>query len=440
MATKVLILSYFFPPCNLPGAQRIHSWARHLHESGIYPIVITRSWTLPITTGYELFLSDEQKMRHEQHGTYEVYYMPYRGNWRDALLKRFGPNRMIMLRRALTFWEHLSQNFTLWFLPYRNIYEQADRLLQQDRSIKLILASGMPFALFGMCHRLSQKHRIPWIADYRDDWNTTSWKSNLNEQSFLRGSLSLAEQFLQYFERQSEKRWLSSATLFTTVSRYYVWKISNFILKPGKVIYNGYDDTEPLPPKQHQEGTLVITYAGNLYFSQDISIFADALHRVLQLRPHAKITLQFLGTGYDPKQAERIRTLFAHMPVELLITSWLRTDELRNYIKNTDIFLTFANTGIKGVIPTKSFAYLTANRPILLCPGDHDELDEVIIRSGLGVRANTADRAAHVLLHLLDVPPENRTDFRADAEFIRKFYRKEQAAELGSIIHHILEK
>src|SRR5687768_6778857 len=41
---KVLILAYAFPPYVSAGSLRPHSWYKYLHESGIYPIVVTRQW------------------------------------------------------------------------------------------------------------------------------------------------------------------------------------------------------------------------------------------------------------------------------------------------------------------------------------------------------------------------------------------------------------
>lgn len=41
---KVLIISYFFPPCNLTASQRSMGWARYLREQGWDPIVVTRNW------------------------------------------------------------------------------------------------------------------------------------------------------------------------------------------------------------------------------------------------------------------------------------------------------------------------------------------------------------------------------------------------------------
>ena len=41
---KVLIISYFFPPCRLVGAERTEYWAQNLYKYGYYPIILTRQW------------------------------------------------------------------------------------------------------------------------------------------------------------------------------------------------------------------------------------------------------------------------------------------------------------------------------------------------------------------------------------------------------------
>ena len=41
---KILIISYFFPPCNLTAAQRVYSLAKYLSKYGFYPTIVTRRW------------------------------------------------------------------------------------------------------------------------------------------------------------------------------------------------------------------------------------------------------------------------------------------------------------------------------------------------------------------------------------------------------------
>ena len=45
---RAVVLSYFFPPCNLTASQRAYGWAKYLNRNGYYPIIITRSWDVAI--------------------------------------------------------------------------------------------------------------------------------------------------------------------------------------------------------------------------------------------------------------------------------------------------------------------------------------------------------------------------------------------------------
>lgn len=366
--------------------------------------------------------------------------MPYKGNLRDRLLTRFGPNRFVLLRRSLTYLEHLFQNFTLKHLPYYNIYQQAERLLRNDPSIRILVASAMPFSLFGMCYRLHKKFGIPWIADYRDDWNTTSWKTNYNENSILSGRLSLPVYILKLLESKTEKRWLRSAALFTTVSKYYAWKISNFILKPGKVIYNGYEAEQFHPILAPFNGELKITYAGNLYFTQDVSILALALQKVGREHPDIKLSVRFIGTGYDPKQVQRLHQLFKEVPAHLLLTDWLSPSEVEQYLAESHVFLAVANKGIKGALSSKIFVYMSYKKPILLCPPDNDEQEQILIDSGLGLRAANAEEAARQLSKLIFELKQNPAiQLPYNEEVICAYSRRQQAFRFAQVLHSVLQ-
>src|SRR5688500_10355854 len=52
---KILIVSYYFPPCNIVSAQRAHSFAENFRRHGLHPIIVTRHWTGDenSTAGYE---------------------------------------------------------------------------------------------------------------------------------------------------------------------------------------------------------------------------------------------------------------------------------------------------------------------------------------------------------------------------------------------------
>ena len=84
--TKVLVLSYFFPPCSLTASNRVYGIVSNMHRFGLYPVVITRHWESKSTGQEDLLKSTKKTMEHVCYQGYEVYYLPYRSSLRDRLL------------------------------------------------------------------------------------------------------------------------------------------------------------------------------------------------------------------------------------------------------------------------------------------------------------------------------------------------------------------
>ncbi len=433
---KVLILSYFFFPCNLPGAHRTFSWARHLHDFDLWPVVVTRNWDRPLKNRNDLFMPTGTSVVYKQEDGYEVYYLPFKGGIRDMVLNRFGENRMVLLRKTLTFIELIAQNFTIRLLAYRNFYTFAKELIRKDPSIKIIVTSAMPFGLFSICHKLNKATGIPWIADYRDDWNTTSWTSNYTIASHITGKKSMADRILSFFESRSEKRWLSSASMVTTVSRYFVDKISNYVLRPARVIYNGHDvDLSKLKPAVHKKFT--ITYIGNLYWKQPIEIFFDGIAKMMEALHMSDIEIIFAGTAYDLQQGDRIKKCAENRHVPVTVTGWLSEQEVLDIVNASHLLLSIGYHGVKGVIPSKVFNYLAFRKPVLLCPSDYDELEDTLNRSGLGIVANDAESCGRKVAEVYNNYVSGSSSVQPDEAVIESFSRHSQAKKLASIIHAI---
>ncbi len=433
---KVLILSYFFFPCNLPDAHHNFSWARHLHDFDLWPVVITRNWDRPLKNRNDLFMPTGNSVVHRVEDGYEVYYLPFKGGIRDMVLNRYGESRMVLLRKALTYLELIAQNFTTHALAYRNFYTFARELIRKDPSIKIIVTSAMPFGLFSICHKLHKATGKPWIADYRDDWNTTSWTSNYTIESHITGKKSLPDRILSFFESRSEKRWLSSASMVTTVSRYFVDKISNYVLRPAKVIYNGHDiDLGKLQPATGKKFT--ISYLGNLYWKQQIEIFFEGMAKAMAALNTRDIEIIFVGTAYDLQQGERIRKCAAAWNVPVTVTGWLSEQEVMDTVNASHLLLSIGYHGVKGVIPSKVFNYLAFRKPVLLCPSDYDELEETLNRSGLGIIANDAESCGRKVAEVYNNYLSGRSSVTPDDAVIDSFSRRSQAKKLASIIHTI---
>ena len=108
---RILIISYFFPPCSLTASQRVLSWAKWLHKFGYYPVIITRKWEVKLKTLKDVSIPNSSGILHKNYKTYEVYYLPYKGNLRDRIYQKYGNNKLTKVRQALTFMELLFQYF-----------------------------------------------------------------------------------------------------------------------------------------------------------------------------------------------------------------------------------------------------------------------------------------------------------------------------------------
>ena len=169
---KILIISYFFPPCNLTGSQRAFNWAINLKEFGYSPIVITRKWDHSILTPSDLGSSSINKNTVDyKNEKYRAIYMPYKPSIKDKIYTNFPKSKI--LRKFLSFIELIVQNYTIKILPYANIFNKTKDIINQE-NIQKVIITGTPFPCFHFGYLLKKEFKnIKWIADYRDDWTTS---------------------------------------------------------------------------------------------------------------------------------------------------------------------------------------------------------------------------------------------------------------------------
>ena len=137
---KVLIISYFFPPCNFVGGERTGFWANNLYKNSIYPVVITRNWNEGQADIVGRVLKNKTKI--DKNDKREIHYLKYQFQLRDIFKK------CSFIRKTLT----LTSQVLFYLIPksisYYNFYLKAHELLLQDKKIKNVIISGSPFESF----------------------------------------------------------------------------------------------------------------------------------------------------------------------------------------------------------------------------------------------------------------------------------------------------
>lgn len=305
---KILIISYFFPPANFAASYRIFSWAKDLHKHGYYPVIVTRKFDTGINNYIALSVKTSEGLLHEKNEFYEVYSLPYKGNLKDRLLNKYGQDKMVLLRKILSFFELFFQNFCISLIPFHNLYSFSKKLLKAEK-YDLIVTSGRPFILFKLCDALHKRFNVPWVADYRDPWSTDPWiKKN--------GILSRIDRFF-------EKKWVGSAEAIISVSEVLSREIGLFVNRQWFVVYNGFEKFyEKI--KNPAEEIFTIVHNGSLYNSQKIEIFAEALKKFIDLKGNPDLRVLFLGISVDDEQNERIHNIFNDYETYIGITKRLQ--------------------------------------------------------------------------------------------------------------------
>lgn len=426
---KILIISYFFPPCNLTASQRALGWAKYLHKFGYKPIIVTRNWDLPIITTQDISQPSGKEIIHKQNEDYEVYYIPYIGNKRDRIYAKYGDSKKVYYRRILTFLEKILQNFSIRYIAYKNMFDFTKQYLHKNPDIKLIVITANPFSIFSFGYLLHKKFGINWIADYRDDWSTDDLKKN---KSFV-------ERLISKFERKSEKKWVGTAAKVTSVSDHYVEKISHFTGIQGEVLYNGFFEEDFEPEQKIFYDEVTFTYNGTLYPSQHIEMFLEGFKKAHQIliKKGISIRLYFPGLSFKKDQALRVKTLLKGYENYLTITDRIPRSQVLEIQKKSHAVLMFPHSGIKGIPSSKLYEYLGLNKFILLCPSDNDIIEQTIRETGNGIICNSVEDVRNFIIDFSMNP--NRFISQLVYSKNLKYSRKEQTKKLTEVLNSIVK-
>jgi len=425
---KILILSYFYTPSSLTAANRVTGFAKHLNSFGIYPVIITRNWDLPINTPEDVLKSAGSVIKHEVFDSHEVYYLPYTSSLRDRIF--LSSKNSIFKKYTSKFLTILTMLFELIsnrFIPYANFYDFTLEYLKKNNDVKVLLTSANPFIQFKFCYLLHKKTGIPWIADYRDAWTT-------NKMAVQVRGINKALYFLQ---SKFEKKWCATAAFFTTVSDNYVEQIGSFLEIPGHTILNGYDETL-ISPEFSASEAFHIVHNGTLYYNQPIEDILQLIIENNTKTSNKKIHIHFPGLGFDQKQTLRVSQAMEGFEEYLHISNWLPKQEVLELQKNADLLLMLSYQGFTGIPSSKLFEYIGLQKNILHYPNDKDIIEQILNDTKLGINCATMQEVKEKLEALL-LCKSTKTSFKkTNQERIQFYARSKQTELLASKIHAII--
>lgn len=420
---KVLILAYDFPPYNSIGGQRPKAWHLYFRSFGLEPIVVTRHWDVEITKPedcYQPSINQSVLSADNEHGL--VIRVPFNPKLRDRLISKSGTvatiTRKLLSLLSLMFEHHFSI-----LDNKRNIYTEADKLLTAEK-FDCIIATGEPFVLFSYAAKLSKKHGVPWIADYRDGWST-----NYNAE------YGIGKLINSVWLSGIEKHAVHTAKAITTAAPAFAEELRKLLGRTDvRVIYNGYfEELHQWNNATDLNESFTICHAGTVYPFQKVETFLSGLREFNKTKPDADLDVIFYGLNFQPEQVQRIETLSRGLPIKF--TGRMSHEEILDNLRKTDVQLLLA-TPEKHQIYAKVFDYIGTGRPILMVENDHGPLEEILSQRSNATICSTAEEVCDYLCRVY----ENRDELKTVSNEDDTFTRRNQTRILAELVKQTIEK
>jgi glycosyltransferase involved in cell wall biosynthesis len=400
--SQVLIISYNFPPDAEVGAKRVTRLCRYLPEFGISPIVLTiekrfiklrdESFTAPVNV---------RVIRTRRLTNPTEWYARWKESKKapsGAQVQSINENsvtdvkRVRWLRRQILSALDIPDSYWGWYFP---AIRAAGKFIQQE-PISAIFSTGPPWTSHLIARHLKKKHRVPWIADFRDTWALDAWRDYPRWYKRIDGQLEA-----------SCVRWADLVLCVTEgirtqlVERHTKLPAAKFV-----TLTNGFDG----PVRAQQSTTaprsqVLCLHLGELYAGRRIDTFCKALANLVhagRLNP-AEIKVLFLGPA-DPSivasAQQEARELIHNSCIEFRPrVDW---EEGQQILDTAKVLLIFQ--GNHPSVPAKFYEYLQTGKPIFALAKDGD-LIEMMKTTGSGVWADpeNPEDIANKLLAALDL-------------------------------------
>jgi glycosyltransferase involved in cell wall biosynthesis len=293
-----------------------------------------------------------------------------------------------------------------------------------ENKISAVWATSPPLGCLTVAAKIAKSRNVPWIADFRD----------IQEQDLAIG-FRLKLLHYRLFIRRSYI--IRSASAIVTVSEYHARTLNKKSGKKINIIPNGFDPEMFKGQQLPRFKKFSIIYMGRIlsqWLRNPAPLF-DALDLLINSGNLDKKDIEVLFYGSETALLENV--LRSHKCRNIVrAVSRVPYKEVPNILKNSCILLVLTNKGRKGILTTKVFEYIGAQRPILCVPGDGGELDALIRDSRSGVSCSTAESAATVLKQWYEEWKKTGTVVcKSKRKEILKYSREKQTERLANLLN-----
>jgi glycosyltransferase involved in cell wall biosynthesis len=431
--TKVLILTYYWPPAGGAGVQRWLKFVKYMRAFDCEPIVYT-------ALNGEMPVVDASLEKDIPPGTvvlkqpiwepYTIYKRFIGRKKEDKINASFlNEGRKVGVTEKISVW--IRGNFFIpdarrfWIKP--SIRYLTDYI--QKENITHVISTGPPHSMHLIARGLKKKYpQLKWLADFRDPWTNIDFYSKL----MLSASADAAHHRL-------EKAVLLEADHIVSVGKAMSVEFEDMCRKAGgitkdrfSVITNGFDEDDLSKESVTLDAKFSIAHIGTLVKDRNPAVLWTALKELVKTYTDfaAQLEIKLVGK-VDVFVTEQINAAGLSQYVRKI--DYLPHNEvIREQQKSAVLLLLVNNTAnAKGILTGKFFEYMAANRPVLAIGPTDGDLADIIKTTQCGVISNFDDEGALKtnLLRLFHKEREQRID-----SAIAAYSRKALTAHLCNVL------
>ena len=383
--TKVLILSYYWPPGGGPGVQRWLKFVKYLRRFGWEPVVYTpenpespvfdpslendipKNMTIlkrrirePYTL-YKRFLGQKPEER-IQAGFLSEQERPDRKQGLSVWIRG-----NLFIPDARKYWINPSVRY---LIPYL-----------KKHPFDCIISSGPPHSLHLIGMRLKKQLNIPWVADFRDPWTGIDFyeKLRLTKRSDRK-------------HHKLEKEVIITADAVITVSQGMKKDFEKYRKEGMYVITNGYDPAD-IPAEETGPGSgFLITHLGSINADRNPLVFWKAIRQLIDEYDFFSkdLAIKLVGTT-DVSVRKSIQDHTLDEVVEY--SEPVPHNQVFKLLHQSHVLLLPVNNtpNASSILTGKLFEYLAAGRPILGIGPVNGEMAGILKETGSGAMCGFRD-------------------------------------------------
>jgi len=429
---KVLIITYYWPPCGGGGVQRWLKFSKYLRLFDWEPVIYT-----PENPNYPV--KDESLCKDIPNGI-TVLKHPI---WEPYGLYRLftGRKKSQGLTAAFTSEKKenkLIENISNWvrsnfFIPDARVrwVNTSVKYLSgylKENNVDIVVTTGPPHSLHLIGLKLKKRLKIKWLADFRDPWTNIDYYKELK-----------LSKWADKKHHRLEKKVLQNAHKIVVVGNNMKAEFMEYGGSNIEVITNGFDMDDVKGMDQiRQDKKFSLAHLGVLMKHRNPVLLWKVINTLVKEYSGFSQDLEIKLIGnIDFEIIESLKNF--GLDKYLIKEGYLPHDKIILIQRQSQVLLLLINqTGnAKGMLTGKFFEYLAAKRPILAIGPLDGDVAEILKETNSGIISGFNDDKGLRKNIIQYYELYKKGELNVSSKNLDKFTREELTYKLSNVLNNI---